>query len=366
MTQEMMTVNGMTKEEDIRPILKATTEMELSHFEIPISTDTRSVAQFMSMLKLFKFNDPIQRNADAWTIHGKSLLMISVIEGISIGHIKVQVIRKSQMKYRNVLDGKQRLTTIRDFVNGKFAIECDRYVSGFDEEGNLIWININGMYFNDLPQKYKDKIMGTIITIEEYDINDEMKFELFQRWNNGVALKPSQLRKAKMSYELLSLLAELKQLVVFTTGFSPNAINNDQHADMILKAMAVMVTDNNTALDNKSLNKMLDENVFVSGILEETKEIADYLMNVHPLLDEKAQTKSYGQSKTVSLFYMARLAKREGRSFEEFAGWVTQFFVKDYAKSGFGSQSGTAKLESVRKRNEIILKHYLKHFQVSA
>ncbi|MBP1308948.1 hypothetical protein JOD82_001968 [Paenibacillus sp. 1182] len=365
MNNTILAQNVLSEEEVKRKIVKATSDMDMEYFEIPITHDHRSVDQYMGMLSVFKFNDPIQRNADAWDIEGKSLLIISLIEGISIGAIKVQVIRKSEKKYRNVLDGKQRLTTIRDYLKGKFAIQCARYVNSIDEEGNLIWIDVNGMYFNDLPEAYQRKIKGTLIQIEEYDVDDSMKFELFKRWNNGVALKPAQIRKAKMSYEMIHFIASVKDLPQITAGFTPKGINNEVQNDMVLKAMAVLLTENNTALDNKTLNKMLDEKAFIPALLEETKSVIDFLGEVYPILDEKAQAKSFGTSKTVSLLYIAKLAKREGIDIQAFAKWMHQFFVKDYQKSGYGSQSGTTKLENVRRRNEIVLKHYTKHFEAA-
>ncbi|ADO59711.1 hypothetical protein [Paenibacillus polymyxa] len=230
----------------------------------------------------------------------------------------------------------------------------------------MIWIDLNGLYYDDLPEAYKRRIKGTLIQIEEYDIDDSMKFELFKRWNNGVALKPSQIRKAKMTYEMINFLASVKDLPHIQAGFTPKGLNSETQSDMVLKAMAVLLTDNNTALDNRALNKMLDENLFASESIEETQGVIDYVGDAFQILDEKTLAKSFGTSKTVSLLYVARTAKREGRSLEEFANWMNHFFVKDYSKSGFGSQSGTAKLESVRRRNEIILSHYRKHFAAAA
>lgn len=350
----------MTNEIATRPVVKATAEMDVPYFEIPITKDTRTVTQFLGMLKLFKFNDPIQRNANAWTIEGKSLLIISLIEGISIGHVKIQVIRKSQMKYRNVLDGKQRLLTIRDFVQGKFPISCSRYVNGFDEQGNSIWVDINGCYFNDLPIQYQNRISGTIIEIEEYDIDDSMKFELFQRWNNGVALKPSQLRKSRMSNTVLFALAGLKEREIFKVGFSEASINSDIHADAILQGMALILTDNQTSLDSRTLNKMLEEQVFSSAILNEITEIANYLEKVYAYMDESLKKSAFNKSKTVSLIYIARLAKRNDLEHQVFMEWMTKFFIEDYASSGFSTMSGTAKLDNVRRRNDIIQKHFKK------
>jgi hypothetical protein len=354
-------VGNTTNNEAERKIVIATKDMDIPNFQIQKTEEYKSVAQFINLLRCYRFNDPIQRNANAWLIDAKSLLIISILEEISIGEITVQVIRVGKMIYRNILDGKQRLTTIRDYVKGKYALNSSRFVNGYDEAGELIWVNVNGLYFDDLPQFYKDRILATMLKFDLYEIDDEMKFELFQRRNNGVALKPAQLRKSIMTYELLSTLAELKDLPVFTAGFTPLAINNDTHADMILKAMAVLITSNNTALGNTDLNKLLEGKAFVPTFLKEFRSISDYVCNAFLLLDEKSVNRCFGNSKTVALMYVAKIAMSEARSYEKFAEWIIQFFVKDYAKSNFGSQSGTAKIDSVRKRNDIIVKHY-NHF----
>ncbi|PLS19752.1 hypothetical protein CVD28_01550 [Bacillus sp. M6-12] len=346
--------------ENIR-IIVPTPDMKWGFFTVDVSRDEMSVAQFMSRLEVFKFNDPIQRNC-VWPIEKKSLLIVSVLEEVSIGEIKTEVIRQNKKKFRNVLDGKQRLTTIRDYVRNRYALK-DAFVRCFDEDGEQVLINVSGMYFNDLPQQYQDRIMALILDIKSYDdLDEKMKAELFQRWNNGEALKPSQLRKSKMSYDLLFAISELKQLEVFTAGFSNSAVNNDTHSDMLLKALSVLKTDNNTALDSKSINKFLDEDAFKTADIEELKELGNYLNDVYTLLDEKSVKKSFGASKSVTLLYVSKQAMKENRSPEEFASWVQTFFVKDYNKSGYSTSSGTTKLDSVKRRNNLGLEHYQTHF----
>jgi Protein of unknown function DUF262 len=352
--------NNMEVGEEIR-IIVPEAGMKWGFFTIDVSRDEMSVAQFMNRLEVFKFNDPIQRNC-VWPIEKKSLLIVSILEEVSIGEIKTQVIRHNKKKFRNVLDGKQRLTTIRDYVRNRYALK-DAFVRCYDEEGEQVLINISGMYFDDLPQQYQDRIMALILDIKSYDdLDEQMKAELFQRWNNGEALKPSQLRKSKMSYDLLFAISELKQLEVFTAGFSSSAVNNDTHSDMLLKALSVLKTDNNTALDSKSINSFLDNEAFTNADIEELKEIGNYLNEVYALLDEKAVKKAFGASKTVTLLYVGKKAIEENRSHEDFASWVQTFFVQDYNKSGYSISSGTAKLDSVKRRNNIGLEHYNTYF----
>lgn len=349
-----------------RKIIKATELDEYPIFTIQKTEEYKSVSQFMGFVRSssIKFNDPIQRNAGAWTLEAKSKLIISILEEISIGEITVQLIRgDGKHIVRNVLDGKQRLTTIRDFKKGKFALQTDTYVNGYDKDGvTPIWVDVNGLYYDDLPQVYKDRFEASMIKFDLYEIDDDMKFELFQRRNNGVALNTAQLRKSKMSYDMLFMIAKAQQLEVYRAGFSEKQINSDKLSDIILSSMAVLVTDNNTALDNKTLNKMLDNKAFVPAVMKDFEEVSGYLTKVYKLLDEKALSKSFGGSKTIALIYMASIANREGRSVKEFAEWMTQFFVKDYTKSGFATSSGTAKLESVQRRNKVIQKHYNNFF----
>ncbi|WCK57435.1 DUF262 domain-containing protein (plasmid) [Aneurinibacillus sp. Ricciae_BoGa-3] len=360
METAMMTTGTEMKEEEIR-IIVPQPGMKWGFFTIDVSRDEMSVAQFMNRLEVFKFNDPIQRNC-VWPIIKKSLLIVSILEEVSIGEIKTEIVRHNKKKFRNVLDGKQRLTTIRDYIRGRFAL-VNAFVRCFDADGNQVKIDISGMSFDDLPQHFQERIMALILDIKSYDdLDEKMKAELFQRWNNGEILKPSQLRKSKMSYELLFGIASLKELEVFNAGFSESAVNNDTHSDMLLKALSVLKTDNNTGLDNNTLNRFLDEKSFTAENIEELKELGHYLNETYKLLEEKAVKKSFGASKTVTLLYVARKAKEENRSYEEFANWIESFFVKDYKKSGYATTSGTAKLDSVKRRNSIGMEHYTTYF----
>lgn len=360
MEQAMNFTGEETVKNEVR-VIKATSDMKMEFVCIDASRDEMSVAQFMDRLHVFKFNDPIQRNA-VWSIEKKSLLIVSVLEEVSIGEIKTQVIRHNKKKFRNVLDGKQRLTTIRDYVRNRYALK-EALVRAFDEDGEQVFVDISDMYFDDLPKEYQSRILALMLDIKSYeDLDDEMKAELFQRWNNGEALRPSQLRKSKMSYELLFAIAELKELEVLNAGFSKTALNNDTHSDMLLKSLAVLQTNNDTALDSKTINRFLEDNMFNAEEIEELKVLAGYLDKTYQLLDEKSAKKSFGASKTVTLFYVSKIANKQGRSHEEFASWVEKFFVKDYAKSGYATTSGTAKLESVKKRNQIALEHFIAHF----
>lgn len=96
-------------------VIRPNEDLKIADFGVDAVREDMSVSTFMDRQRDFKFNDPIQRNADAWSIQKKSMLIVSAIERVHIGEIKAQVIRENKKKIRNVIDGKQRCTTLRDY-----------------------------------------------------------------------------------------------------------------------------------------------------------------------------------------------------------------------------------------------------------
>ncbi|MCU5282547.1 DUF262 domain-containing protein [Bacillus cereus] len=351
---------GAETKKEVR-VIKCTSDMKINFVCYDATKDEMSVAQFMERQSVFLFNDPIQRNA-VWTLEKKSLLIVSILEEVSIGEIKTQTIRKSRKKYRNVLDGKQRLTTIRDYVRNRYALK-DSFVQCFDSEGEEVKMDVSGMFFKDLPEQYQNRIMALILDIKSYeDLDDSKKADLFKRWNNGQALKPSQIRKAMMSYELLHAIAEMKELEFTQAGFSASGLKNDNHSDMLLKALCVLKTQNNTALDSKTIDGFLNQDAFKTEDIHELKELTNYLNESFKFMDEKHVKKSFGASKSITLIFVAKQAMQDNCSHEDFAKWIHAVFVKDYNHIGYATTSGTTKLESVKRKNVIGLEHYTKFF----
>jgi hypothetical protein len=337
--------------------VKANENVKIAEFGVDAAKEDFSVAQFMEKQKVFKFNDPIQRNADAWSIQKKSMLIVSILEGVHIGEIKAQVIRDNKSKIRNVIDGKQRMTSVRDFRKGKFSLKDAQLIKGEDENGEPILIDVNGLHFDELPDTFRNRIDAYVFEIKLYEINEETKKDLFFRWNNGESLKPAEKRKAKMSFELLQAQYEIKNLPVFQTGISEKQINSNKNGDALLQAMAIIHSENDTGIDSTSINELLDKDAFNDEFIEKTKQVAEYLNNVHDIIEEDYRKESFSIIKTVSLMYAASKAIESGVGAEDFSKRVVEFFNKRYQSSGFASYafSGTAKKANVVNRTRILV-----------
>jgi Protein of unknown function DUF262 len=338
-------------------------DAQILDFGLEATKEEMSVSQFMDRLKVFRFNDPIQRNS-VWSLDKKSLLILSILQNVPIGHFMVQIIRDNKQKYRNILDGKQRLTTIRDFIKGKFALTQVEYLDGVDESGEEILIDVSGLTFEQLPKSFQDRITALVLEFRCFEMDDKLKSTLFYRWNNGEALKPAEKRKAKMSMELLNAIDEIKQTSVFQIGFNESALKRDANGEAVLQSMAVLITDGDTGLDNKTLDAMLDDNAFTLETVEEMKQITEYLGQVVQTFEEKQQKEIFKKNKITAMVLAAREAIKHNITPELFSDWVLVFFDKECEKRGFKQylSGSTTKKEFVKKRIEIMMKDFAKHF----
>lgn len=336
-------------------------DVKIVDFGIESTKEEMSVSQFMERLDVFKFNDPIQRNC-VWNIKKKSLLILSILQNVPIGQVMAQVIRKNQKKYRNILDGKQRLTTIRDFVKGKFALEGVDYLQGVDENDESILIDVNGLKFEELPKAFQDRIMSLILEIKAFEVGDDLKPILFYRWNNGEALKTGEKRKAKMDQGLLEFVARVKESKVFTSGLSDSAINRDLHGELVLQCMAVMISNGDTAIDGKTLDTLVAEGAFTEEIRNQFELVVQYLEQTG--LEETDAKKVFTRNKLSSMIPATLQAMKRGINPETFGEWLNQVFNVEWKGSKLSSHStsGTAKKESVKKRTQITLELFQEHF----
>ena len=137
------------------------------------------------------FDCAVQRNP-CWDAPRKSLLIHSMIEGYPIPPFYFA--RRSDKKY-DALDGLQRSTAIREFLNEEYTLSADTPPIR-DEEGYSI--DIAGKKFSELPEWAQDAIKDYSLTIYYFeDITEDEISELFFRINNGKPLTSIELTRVK-------------------------------------------------------------------------------------------------------------------------------------------------------------------------
>ncbi len=135
---------------------------------------------------------PEYQRRGRWDNLKKSRLIESFIMNIPVPPV---FLYEYKLAHFEVMDGKQRLSTIKDFYNNKFELEGLEY-----------WPELDGKFYNQLPETVRSGIdrryISAIILLYETAKSDkersrELKQLVFERINTGgVELSPQESRNA--------------------------------------------------------------------------------------------------------------------------------------------------------------------------
>ncbi len=108
----------------------------------------------------------------------------------------------------SVIDGKQRLLSIHNFLTDKLKLE-----------GLEVFAKLNGKYYSNLQQKFQKiiktrAILRTILILRQSD--DDIKYEVFRRLNTGgVSLNDQEIRNSAYPGPLNNLILKLSDNSIF-------------------------------------------------------------------------------------------------------------------------------------------------------
>ncbi|ETT45727.1 hypothetical protein C162_20376 [Paenibacillus sp. FSL R7-269] len=169
------------------------------------------LANLKNIFDSYNLNPDYQRRR-VWDNKRKSRLIESFIINVPIPPIFLYEYDFSRYE---VMDGLQRVTSILEFFDNKFALE------GLD-----LWGELNEKYFSDLPNELKLAIerryLSAIILLKE-TANDEqqeklMKRFVFERLNTGgIELSPQEIRNAMYSCDFNERLIKMAESEIFRT-----------------------------------------------------------------------------------------------------------------------------------------------------
>jgi uncharacterized protein with ParB-like and HNH nuclease domain len=176
-------------------------------------SNTITIANFYEAYKLGKYNfEPEYQRKSIWSEEKKSFLINSIVRNFPIPpiflHQKIDN-ETGSTKY-DVIDGKQRLTAIIEFLDNQLAISDE------DDDEKLA-----GLYFEDLgkPQyaEYKKRFWRYALSIEYIDTADRNIIDsIFDRLNrNGEPLTGQELRNANYYNSQLLKKVENASKIVF-------------------------------------------------------------------------------------------------------------------------------------------------------
>lgn len=304
------------------------------------------------------FDCAVQRG-HVWDNYKKSLLIHSMIEGFPIPPL---YFAKSENGVYDALDGKQRCTAIKQFIDGEYELNLEippvHNENGEEED-------ITGATFEALPDWCKDAISDYSLLIYYFeDISEDEVRELFFRLNNGKPLTSIELTRVRAdSLANFQKLAKHPAIADSVTD-KGKARYNDENMAM---QMYVMAYEDEPDFSTKAFRPVIEKAVVTDEQMDEMTAALDYVKGFHDSLNmeglESKETKRVmrkvkARTHLVSLCYLAIEAIKAGIDQDGFNNMAYTFFnttstsVSDVYNSTTGS--GSARADSVQKRKAVM------------
>lgn len=188
-----------------------------------------TISQFYELHLLTKFNyDPPCQRKSVWGEEQKSFLIDSLLKNFPIPPIFLyrKIDNETGKETYDVIDGKQRLLSIIDFIENKISLPDDYGDDLFGDE------RLNGKKFIDLKEE-KSIFWKYKLTIEYVESNEIKVIDsVFDRLNrNGVSLNRQELRKSRYnSTKLYKVIEQLKNVDFWLENLK-NSVKSDRLED---------------------------------------------------------------------------------------------------------------------------------------
>ncbi|MDH2333872.1 DUF262 domain-containing protein [Paenibacillus polymyxa] len=219
------------------------------------SESNQSILDWYRRKEQIDFDPPYQRVSGLWDVNARQLFIDSIINGYDVPKFYVHKPWNLNDKYLySIIDGKQRLQCIFDFIENKFPLSKDFTLDDV-ESGD-----ISGKSYDYLAVNYPkivDRLDRYTLDVVQIITNDEEKIrELFLRLNEGIALNNSEKRLAKEGY----LNREIKLIVSRHSFFSMLRFKNSRfsYEELLTKLLLLEYSDVLSSLTKTNLDKFVE------------------------------------------------------------------------------------------------------------
>lgn len=311
--------------------------------------------------KKISFDNLIQRSF-VWDKTRKSELIESMIIGYPVPPIYA---KRGEGKIYDILDGKQRLTTIQTFLGDEFPLIDLPPIKLLDDETDQVEeYDISKMKFSELPEKVKKLVENSTFTIFYYDdITQEEEREMFRRINAG---KPLSVKEKNIANcKDLESIIEMGGHNLFEDIFSKKAYDGKAYVPLIVKIHAML----NKKIEEISFESKVFNN-YISAVTID-KDEQSYMNDIFDLIEyihatiltsgdaKKIAAKVYKETHLVSLIPFVKRCLDENYNEDIFTDWIMKFFDSESGASvseeyNAACASGSAKPENIQRRHKAL------------
>lgn len=277
--------------------------MEYKHITYSVARMVKDVERKEGDPNRTIFEIPIQRPSDQWDRAAQSLLIHTLMQGYCCPEIYIVHKSVDSFQPKIVLDGKQRLTTVYDYVKGKFPLSrntppvvLERVLK--DSEGNMMLedngnyktitetIQVGGKKFHQLPPELQEKILDFEFAVRLITraTTEELENQMF-RLNNGKAQTATQKAIIAFGIDFASEITRVaaNNFIFNRLVFGRTQRKNSEDLKIVLNSFAVL-----NDYSYKKLSSAADLVKIANLIKEEgwTETQMDYLLELFNTLDK--------------------------------------------------------------------------------
>lgn len=319
------------------------------------------------------FDHIIQRSF-VWERTRRSALIESMIKGYPIPPVFAKRFDDGSGKRNNsvysIMDGKQRLSTIAQYLDDKFALSSLPPVSYIDStedpEGIETEIDISGKKFSELPEEIQDVLNGVIISVIYFDnLTPEEERELFKRLNAGKPL--STKSRLLASCHNIERLLDIGSCDLFEEMLTEKSRDNKNQVTLVMKAWLMLNKPvEEISFESKNFNPLLE----TAEISDEERYVLDdvfaLIRDTHLALVENEQKaiakKLYTEVHLISLVPYFNKAIKSSIEADKMAEWLVDFFDNHDEAYDIAATTGSAKNASVVSRDKVLSESFDQFF----
>lgn len=333
------------------------------------------VKQFKRMFENSKlsFDYPIQRQGGQWDHLQQSLLIHSLADDYPVppfySIVEKKLMGDKEVDVYFILDGKQRLTTVFDYINLQYPLHLETPNAEIMDD----YYQLEGKYFNELDEVVQDQILSySLLNYKMDDTNDLQIEDLFFRLNNGTPLTKQQKSKAKMG---TAWAKEIKILVdhplMQKAPFTALQIKKADHEIALLQSM--MLLDGKHELKSISSNDVFEyTKTFKQDEQNKTSIITTLSMSMDYVNDaiEKKEGILLKKIHFPMILLTGLKALNNNINVFQFYDWMEEFKVSLKGKGDFQtdykeySGAGSVKKEKTLGRIREMDKHFNNYFSL--
>lgn len=223
------------------------------------------------------FQPPYQRYGYIWAEDKRQLLLDSILNGYDLPKFYLHYITRQDNKLNSsgksyaIIDGKQRLETIKDFIDNKLTLDKN-FV--YEKQPTL---NLSGLTYKEIAVQYPevkydfDSFELDII----YIITDELERleELFYRLNEGKPLNSAEKRNRIVGF----LNNKIKEIISQNDFFKDRFVYTNKRLQYEDTCLKLLLIENNNALISFTKSTL---DTFVSENRDESPQLNSTINNL--------------------------------------------------------------------------------------